>query len=410
MTTRHYYQDSYTTHFDARIIERTTHEGQSALVLDSTYFYPTGGGQPHDTGTLGEARVIDVVTRMEDKAVLHIVDTLPAADDLPAVIDWERRLDHMQQHTGQHILTQAFVQIAAAQTVSFHLGEEIVTIDLEVAQISEAQITAVEQLVNAIIYADHPVRVRYVDPAVTDGIRMRKMPDTIGTEGLRVIDVDGFDVTACGGTHVARTGAIGIIKLLKLEKNKSMTRVTFVCGRRAMRDYGEKHSTLAGLATHLSCGIPEVEAIVHKLQADLKAEMDRARKLNDRLISLSAANLIAAGEDLVHFWLVKAVQNNFTAAEARALVSQIVAEPRRVVLLGIPSDAPDGKAGLIAARSQDLGDIDMKAAFNAAATALGARGGGRPDFMQAGGFQADAEKLSAALDTARDTLLLSTRE
>ncbi|MEP6985437.1 MAG: alanyl-tRNA editing protein, partial [Chloroflexota bacterium] len=221
MTDRLYYSDSYATRFEATVLEETTHDSKCALVLDQTYFYPSSGGQPNDIGTINGLPVVDVVVRDEDAALLHIID-VPApsllGQTVACEVDWARRFDHMQQHTGQHILTQAFIQTAEAKTVSFHLSRESVTIDLDVNGLSDGQVDAAEKLANEVIQADKAVTatIRQIDDQ--DGVRMRKMPKHIVTDGLRVVEIEGFDVTACGGTHVARTGEIGLIKIIKLEK------------------------------------------------------------------------------------------------------------------------------------------------------------------------------------------------
>src|SRR5690606_29579462 len=200
MSDRLYYQDAYQTRFRARIVERVEEDGLIAVVLDSTCFYPTSGGQPADRGTLNGRPVADVFVR-EDGAVVHLVEGELWSDEVTGEIDWQRRFDHMQQHTGQHILSQAFIRVAGAGTVSFHLGDSSATIDLDNDRLQAQQVEAAELLANRIVWENRPVRVRLVSLAEAEQLDLRKLPDVQG-DVVRLIDIDQFDLNACGGTHV----------------------------------------------------------------------------------------------------------------------------------------------------------------------------------------------------------------
>ena len=213
--TRAYYTDSYTLEFEATIIAVETVDGRPAAGLDHSYFYPTSGGQPHDTGHLRRgdtvARVLDVVEG-EGDAIWLILDRPLGPGPVAASIDRDRRRDHMEHHTGQHILSAAFIRVAEAETVGFHLSQQSVTIDLDRADLSAAELDAAETLANEVIRDDRPVSARFVAAAEAAGLPLRKTPP--GRDGLlRLIDIAGFDLTACGGTHVARTGEVGLIKM-----------------------------------------------------------------------------------------------------------------------------------------------------------------------------------------------------
>ena len=219
--TRSYYTDSTTLVFAAEIVAAETHDGRPAVLLDPGYFYPTSGGQPHDTGELRRgdetARVIDVIERESDGAVLHVLDRPLPPGPVAAIIDRDRRLDHMRHHTGQHILSQAFIRVAAAETVGFHLSNQSVTIALNRADLGATEIDAAEALANEVIQADTPVSVRFVTLAEAAALPLRKTPP--GRDGrLRLIDIEGFDLTACGGTHVARAGEVGLVKIARTER------------------------------------------------------------------------------------------------------------------------------------------------------------------------------------------------
>jgi alanyl-tRNA synthetase len=214
-TQRLYHSDAYTTDFDAELVETTSYNGLPSVILDRTCFYPTSGGQPHDTGVLNGLPVVDVVLREADGAVMHVLGG-PATLDGPRVsgqIDWSRRFDHMRHHTGQHILSQAFVQLAQADTVGFHLSPDSVTIDLNRTDIGPATLDAAEDLANQIMAEDRPVRAYFPSDEELVMLKLRKVPDVEGA--FRVVDIQDFDQNACGGTHVARTGEIGIIKVLR---------------------------------------------------------------------------------------------------------------------------------------------------------------------------------------------------
>jgi alanyl-tRNA synthetase len=201
---RRYYTDSYTSVFTARVVEATTLEDRPAVVLDDTFFYPTSGGQPHDTGLLGGVPVFEVRLRESDGAVLHRLEGTLSEGPVQGIIDWSRRLDHMQQHTGQHILSAAFVKVAEAPTIGFHLGEEYVSIDLGVRELDETRAVEAEELANAVVRTDLQIRAWFPSPDELATIPLRKTPDVEGD--LRVVAIGEFDHSACGGTHVARTG------------------------------------------------------------------------------------------------------------------------------------------------------------------------------------------------------------
>ncbi len=400
MTQRLYYDDPYTTEFTARVVETLSVAGQPAVILDRTYFYPTGGGQPADRGSIDGVDVLDVAPREEDAAVLHVLAAPPDSVEVQCRIDWPRRFDHMQHHTGQHILTQAFVQVAEAHTVSFHLSEDSVTIDLDKPPMPPEVVAKVEDLANRVICEDRPVTQRLVDPSDTEGVRMRRMPGHLLTDGLRVIEVEGFDQTACGGTHVARTGEIGLIKIVRLDRHADGTRVEFRCGGRALHDYREKNDILLGLAAQLTCGYWEIGGAIDRLRADLKETQRMLRANTARLIEAEAAHLLASAEVRDGVRVISAAFEDRDVADVRALASRLVETPGTLVLFGLAGE----KSQLILARSADL-PHNMNQPLQAALPHLGdARGGGRPDFTQGGGVPAGLDAVRAALDAAAKAL------
>jgi alanyl-tRNA synthetase len=223
VTERLYYLDPYLQEFDATVVEIATVDGRRAARLDRTAFYPTSGGQPFDTGTLGSARIVDVVDD-HGETVLHVFEGELCEGPAHGCIDWNRRFEHMQQHTGQHILSAAFDRECGARTLSFHLGSLSATIDLA-RDVSAVEIARAEDTANRVVWEDRPVSIRFADAADAASLPLRKESARTGT--LRLIDVEGFDLSACGGTHVARTGAVGIIAVGGAEKLRGGTRVEF---------------------------------------------------------------------------------------------------------------------------------------------------------------------------------------
>ncbi len=275
MTERLYYQNSFLYDFTASVAEaRTLPDGRRALVLDRTAFYATSGGQPHDTGWLDfiaagsdaplplpKLRVTEVIEDEATGAILHLVESLPEA--LPprvrGFLDVERRQDHMQQHSGQHVLSAAFLKLFAAPTVSFHLGEESCTIDLDTPALTAAQLEQAERHANQVVWEDRQVLMHEVTPEQARKAGVRKLPEAAHAT-LRLIEVRGVDLCACGGTHVLTTGQIGNIQLRKAEKVKQGIRVEFVCGARALRAARRDFQLLTETAALYSAQLSELPA------------------------------------------------------------------------------------------------------------------------------------------------------
>jgi len=404
MTERLYYSDAYATRFDARVSERTAHDGRPALILDRTCFYPASGGQPPDGGQINGVAVIDVLVREEDGAILHVLAADVPGEIVAGVVDWARRFDHMQNHTGQHILTRAFSEAAGAETVSFHLGAESATIDLDRQDLGPGAVDAAEDLANRVVMQNLPVRAWFPAPEELAGLALRKTPEVVNGR-LRVVRVGDFDRTACGGTHVACTGEIGLIKIIRTEKYKSLTRVEFRCGWRALRDYRAKNAILLGAAAALSTGYAEAPAAIERLQAENKSLRADLRAARQALLAAEADVLRAGVEPIGGLRVIAAAWEGRDPAELRALASRLAGQPGTVCLLGVAGEA----AQVIMACSADV-DRDMLALLRGTLAALAGedgarRGGGRPDFAQGGGLRADLAALRAALEGAARSLL-----
>lgn len=380
MTERIYYTNPYLQSFDAAVVRAFEYEGRPAVALDRTAFYPTSGGQPFDVGRLGAARVLDVVDL--DDAIVHVLDVgLEAGASVRGEIDWTRRFDHMQQHTGQHVLSAALDRSFGSRTVSFHMGAEVSTIDVA-RELSPADLERGVDEANRIVWEDRPVSIRFASDDEARALPLRKEPARTGE--LRLIDVEGFDLSACGGTHVARTGAIGLIAVMHAERFKGGHRLTFVCGGRALRVLREHRDAVAGSIRALSVLPHELPGAVEKVQADAKALRKQVSALQVALASQEAAQLLAAstpGPDGIH--RVVKVYDGWDANGLKAIASSLAAQGQAAVAL-VSSSAP---ALVVVARAEGL-PLDASAVVAQLTTRFGGRGGGKPGLAQAGGLDA----------------------
>jgi alanyl-tRNA synthetase len=401
MTERLYYADAYLRTFEARIVDRLEVAGRSAVILDRTAFYPEGGGQPADRGTLQDVRVVDVQPRPADDEVLHILSAPLAAELVQGQVDTARRFDLMQQHTGQHILSQAFVHTTGAETVSFHLNpdptEGALTIDLDRSTVTPAEIDRAEDFANVIVYENRPVIARFVSDEELQALPLRKPPKV--EKAIRVVEVEGFDWSACGGTHVARTGEVGLIKIVKAEKRGAETRIEFRCGQRALIDYRRKHQLISRAASDLSIGFWELDQAIARMQAEARTARKQLQEADARLQQYEAQELLNSIEPRGDYGLITQAWLNRDAAYLKRMANLLTAQPGTAVLLG----ATGQSLALVFARSKDL-SIDLAGLLKAAATRLGGKGGGSPDFAQAGGPAVSEEQLKAALNWAREQL------
>jgi alanyl-tRNA synthetase len=382
-----YYTDPQATEFEAHVVRAAALGDRPAVVLDATAFYPTSGGQPHDTGTLGEARVLEVVEDGGD--ILHVLDRpLPVGAPVRGRIDWGRRFDHMQQHTGQHVLSAAFDKLSAARTVGFHLGALVSTVDLSIPLSAEA-IAAAEAESNRIVWEDRPVAIRFVSDAEAAALPLRKEPDRTGV--LRVIDVEGYDLSACGGTHVARTGSIGVIAVLSSERLRGGTRVEFVCGARAVRALHTYRGAVAGCIRHVSVAPDELPAAIERLQAESKDLRKAMKALQERLAGYQAVELAARGEPVDGVKrLVEAVEGQDQNGLKAMAVAVCSSSGFEVALFSSAEPFV-----VVVARSRD-GRLDAARVVRGLLERFGGRGGGKADLAQAGGLTGNLDEMREA--------------
>jgi alanyl-tRNA synthetase len=369
VTERLYYTDSYLREFRARVTGRS--EDGRRIYLDRTAFYPTSGGQPYDTGWIAGVPVAEVED--EGERIAHIVVPSVAADEVECRIDWERRFDHMQQHSGQHLLSAVFVERFGIATVSFHLGQESSTIDLDTAGLDPARVLEAERRANHVVYENRPLAFSFEDAAQTRDLRKPS-----GREGtLRIVSIDGLDRSACGGTHVSRTGEIGPILLRKLDRIRNTVRVEFLCGGRAVRRARADFEALTRVSQMVSGPLDEAPALVAaQLEAARDADKLR-RKLEAELAQYQGRELYSAtvpDESGVRRVLRRAASGNLE--NWRAVAQSFTAQAKAVFVAAL-----DEPPAVLLAVAADSG-IDAGKLLKAALTQAGGRGGGNQRMAQ----------------------------
>jgi len=394
MTQRLFYADPYGVHFEARVTERLTLEGQPAVVLDRTLFYPAAGGQPSDRGALAGVPVTDVIEREGDKGILHVLaHPLPeGVVEVEGEIDWERRFDHMQQHTGQHVLSAAFERVLGAETIGFHLGSDVVTIDVDVAGLGWDQVAPVVKSANEVVWNDHPVRVDTLESSEAETLSVRRPtsiegPIRIVTIGDKVRD-GAFDVNPCGGTHVSRTGEIGLIKITRLDHRGDETRVEFLCGKRAFDDYQTKDTILNQLSSRLTVGYWELDAAVERLEEQAKGLYKDLQDAQDRLVTLEAERLAQEATSVGPVRIVWRVLEGREPQQLRALAQTLARDLGVVAWLFSLNE----RTQICFARPDGV-DLDMNAFLQEACAQLDGKGGGRPSVAQGSAPSAPRERI-----------------
>jgi alanyl-tRNA synthetase len=376
MTERLYYNDSHLLRFNARVLSCEPEGERWVAILDRTAFYPTGGGQPNDTGHLGQATLLDCIDAEEK--VLHLIDQ-PVSGEIEGVIDAARRQDHLQQHTGQHILSQAFIKTAGAATRSFHLGPDSSTIDIELDSPTPELIARAEDLANSIVFEDRPTRIHLVENQDLERFNLRKETEREGT--VRIIEIEGFDFSPCGGTHAHQTGEVGLIAVRGVERVKrNLCRVEFLCGRRVLLDYRTAHATALATASLFSAARDVAPELVARLQQENKQLNRRLRELLEVALEHEARELYeSAKTDPSGNRIVHSIFPNRDMEELKSLARAIVAHGPSIALL-----ASTGETNrLLFARSKGLSE-DCGKMMGEFCRSLGGRGGGAADFAQGG--------------------------
>lgn len=398
-TERLYYTDSHLIEFEARVLDKSERvSGWTAITLDRTAFYPTGGGQPSDTGTLNGARVLECIDAEAD-GVLHVIQgrTPEIGSTVNGRIDWARRLDHIQQHTGQHILSQAFVTLFNAPTKGFRVMDVACEIDVELMNPGDEVIERAVELANNVIWEDRLITIKTVTSEDARQLSLRKEAAREGE--LRLIEIDGFDLTPCGGTHAYRTGEVGLIAVRSWERARGLTRIEFVAGVRALTDYRRANKTARAVAALYSAARDDAAKLTVRLIEENKELHRRVRALEDIAARVEASELMAnslltpSGSRII-----TKIFDNRDAESLKHLAHALIANSQTIVLLG--SREKDA-ARLVFAKSADAPG-DMNVLMKAACEMLEGRGGGKPDLAQGGGK--NTEKLGEAINEATKTL------
>ena len=387
MTQQLYFDDPFTLDFEAEVLEsRSLDGGRFGVVLPRTYFYPTSGGQEHDTGSIGNGQILDVYK--DGDTIVHVLDRELAPGIYPAHIDRERRFRHMQHHTAQHILSASFLEVADIDSISANInGDTPSTIDLEVGTVDDETLSRAEAFANGIFFENRPVKSFYVTDTDVPNLPFRKPPKVSGR--IRVVEVDGpstgsgepFDLTPCGGTHVTQTGMIGMLKIVKTERVNQKLRVHFVAGGQALDFFQQVQSAAQGAALLLDSGLDDVVESVERLQAQMKQMQSELDSLRGVVLGVEAERMAAAAETVGEFRLVTALFENRHASELRSLADKL----RRMANIVAVLASYDGeKLSLVAACADGLG-VDARELLRDHLAPIGGRGGGSPTLAQGGG-------------------------
>lgn len=387
MTERIYYTEPARRSFDAVVTAAIEHGGAPAVVLDRTAFYPTSGGQPFDIGRLGTT---DVVNTIDDgEHVVHVVKSLLSLGEVVhGEIDWMRRFDHMQQHTGQHVLSAAFDRVLDNRTMSFHMGGEFSTIDLA-REVSLADVERCVDEANRVVWEDRAVTIRFASPEEAARLPLRK--ESVREGPLRLIEVADYDLSACGGTHVARTGEVGLIAVTAAEKFRGGTRLTFVCGGRALQALRAYREAVARSVRSLSVLPHELPAAIEKIQADGKQARKTIARLQSELAVHEAARLLSASPSVDGVRRAAHVVDGWDAGGLKAIAASMTAQAGVAAAL-VGTSAP---IAMVVARSSDV-PLDANAVLQQLLKRFGGRGGGKPELAQGAGLLGDPQEIAAA--------------
>ncbi|WP_033543064.1 alanyl-tRNA editing protein [Planococcus sp. CAU13] len=386
MTEKIFHQDVSVHTIEAEVIATGTDEKGHYAVLDRSCFYPAGGGQPADTGTIGEAEVLDV--QEIEGEIRHYTLQLLENGKVPAAIDWQRRFDHMQQHTGQHLLSAVSENDFGMVTTSFHLGTERVTIDLDIPDITPVQLKAIERRVNELIYRQLPIHTNWVSREEALELPLRKPPAVEGK--VRLVEIVGIDLNACGGTHLRNTAELGLIKILQSHKSKSGTRVYFLCGHRAMNHFDLLQTVTDQLTRTLNAPAAELQNAAAAALADRKEKEKQLKKLTVQLIEQEADSLLPEGN-----LIIKEISGR-PFKDVQQLARLAVKKHPSVYVLFTVSEGANIR--LVCAKGKNTSG-DMKEVLGKMVEKAEGNAGGNEEFAQAGGLLAvDVDSYKTAFE------------
>ena len=395
---RLYSENSYLDEFQAKIEKCIPGKIGWEIYLSESAFYPESGGQPADHGSINGIPVLDVVDSNEGP--VHVIERcdFSVGQVVTGRIDWVRRFDHMQHHTAQHILSRAFIETSGADTVSFHLGEESVTIDLSVEKLADSRLDETETLANKIAVDNLPVRVYNVDSSHQKRLPVRK--PSARKDGIRIVEIDKWDYSPCGGTHCRSTGEIGLLKITRLERVRQLLRVHFCCSNRALLNFRSKSVLVNSLARQLSCGEAD---LLDKLKQQMENSGNLAkkyRKLREKMATATSERLTGQAQDLGEFRAVVELVEDSDLGELNRLASNLLGSGSAdIVLLASQTPSP----GVVFARINDTRLPDMRCILRETRDMFQGKGGGSPDRVQAGGT--DSSGLLPTLERAKELII-----
>ena len=384
-----YYEDAMLKEFTAQVVKTGKDETGNFIVLDNTAFYPAGGGQPHDTGWINEVEIINV--EKIDEEIRHYTadDVSNISGEICGKLHWSRRFDHMQQHAGQHILTAAFVELFDMATVSFHLGTELVTIDLNVGEVSEDQLAAAEKRANEIILENRPIETKWVTKEELAHYNLRK--DVKVDEDIRLVIIPDYDYNGCGGTHPTSTGQVGLLKILATEKMKKQIRVHFVCGNRVLQQLAMRKQVLSDVARQLSAPEEEAADALRKFAKTAKQTEKNLTEAQDALLEFEA-------KELANETVAAATFENRSIQSLQKLARFITQQNGEAIALLVANN--EDKLQFVAARGSEQ-TKSMKDISAAALPLINGKGGGNDALVQGGGEKTvSAEALIEAMKEA----------
>ncbi len=390
MTERLYHDDAYQITFQGTIVSQYPHQGKYALILNRTCFYPESGGQTCDRGTIAGIQVLNV-QEVNGNIIHYLPEELKAnaGDKVNGEIDWPYRFDHMQQHSGQHILSGVLMDLWQRETQSFHMGEHYCTIDIPAIPFDDRVVSRLEEKVNQIILENKPIRHYYLkDINDLKSEKIRKLQEI--HEKLRMIEVDKYDLTACGGTHCRHTGEIGIIKITGWENSKDKIRISFLCGYRALADYQKKHQVTKKLSLILTTGIDRLEEKIARLNRENKDLNKQYNKAEKNLLRFETEELLAEGSVRQKGMLaVRKIFSEKSLESLQQIVSLLIGQNKCIAILGAEKPGPV----LCFGRSRDL-TLHAGALMQKIVTDCHGKGGGS-DFLAVGKFERVADMQNA---------------
>lgn len=392
MTKRIYYQENTKTDFDARIIAIQTTDDGWIVQLNQSAFYPTSGGQPHDTGTINGIPVTNV-WEDQDGEIWHLLETDPGEIHIVrGSIDWPRRFDHMQQHSGQHLLSAVCAEKFGANTIGFHIGSVTNTIDLNIENLTDDEINLIETEANNLVWENKPVSIRYVRGEEINQLPIRKKPKVTGE--VRVIEIHQVDFSACGGTHVSSTGEIGLIKIVGKEKYKQGVRLEFLCGGRALQHYQENLATLYRISADLSIHPSELPAAVNRFRKEIVDSHRKIKEIQKAYLPYEAENIWQMASKTGGLRRIHAHWVGRDYDDIRIIADLLRQHEKTVLLLALTEK---DKVRLICTRSNNLVDFDSAWVLKQALDLLGGRGGGSAEYAQGGAPISDNQSVSDIL-------------